>query len=159
MVEETQTSTPDVEEDKNWQDKANEMKKQVGNGLFVQLAYRSDEKHDCEPVLLSEKQDFNRFPIVVDVPTGLTSPKFNWSTGKWVENTTAGLANQLVEVKENVEKIQKQQEQAAKEKSESSAKNDQLTKLVTIMTGQLGTLTAEIKSLKAAQTTTTKEGE
>ncbi|RVU71769.1 MULTISPECIES: hypothetical protein [Lactobacillus] len=163
MVEETQTSTPTVEENKNWQDKANEMKKQVGNGLFVQLAYRSDEKHDCEPVLLSEKQDFNRYPIVVDVPTGLTSPKFNWSTGKWLENSTSGVANQLAKIKDRVEAIQQQQDESAKAKTAESVKNDQLTKMVTMIAGQLGTLSADIKSLKAtptpATTATPKEGE
>lgn len=106
MVEETQT-TPTTKQTTvpDWQQKANEMSKQIGQGLFVQLAYRSDNSHDCEPILLSDTQTMSVYPIVIEAPAGLSNPTYLWAKHQWIEQDENTLAMKVSELTQKVDKI------------------------------------------------------
>lgn len=106
MAEETQT-TPTTNQTTvpDWQQKANEMSKQIGQGLFVQLAYRSDNSHDCEPILLSDTQTMSVYPIVIEAPAGLSNPTYLWAKHQWIEQDENTLAMKVSELTQKVDKI------------------------------------------------------
>lgn len=165
MVEETNTNTnntavtsngqtTNTEQKPAWQAKADELKNRIDGTLFVQLAYRSDNNHKCEPVLLSEKQVGNIFPIVVDAPTGLTDPVFDYSRNVWIENSTAGQARQIANLTQEVAKIKNDQEEATEAKAQDDKKADQALKLMTMISAQMGVLNAKVEKLTQPATTT-----
>lgn len=146
--------TPSNEQSKPaWQVKANELAKRIDGTLFVQLAYRSDAQHKCEPVLLSEKQTANIYPIVVDAPTGLTDPIFDYGKNIWFEGSIAGQARQIATLSANVAKIKDYQENEAKNKQVDDKKNDQAIKLMTMISTQMGILNAKVDKISKSATT------
>lgn len=151
MTEETANTSVQGGQKPEWQTKADEMEKQVGNGLFVQLAYRSDLQHNCEPVLLSEKQVANIYPIVVDVPAGLIDPKFDWGKGTWIENSVSGMATKLATLSADVDKIKDYQRDDQKAKQINQQKDTETLKLMSMVTGELGKLSVKVDKLLAAQ--------
>lgn len=151
MTEETANTPVQGGQKPEWQAKADEMGKQVGNGLFVQLAYRSDLQHNCEPVLLSEKQVANIYPIVVDVPAGLIDPKFDWGKGTWIENSVSGMATKLATLSADVDKIKDYQRDDQKAKQINQQKDTETLKLMSMVTGELGKLSVKVDKLLAAQ--------
>lgn len=136
-----------------WQVKADEQAKRIDGTLFVQLAYRSDAQHKCEPVLLSEKQTANIYPIVVDAPTGLTDPIFDYGKNIWFEGSIAGQARQIATLSANVAKIKDYQETEAKNKQADDKKNDQAIKLMTMISTQMGILNAKVDKISKSATT------
>lgn len=136
-----------------WQVKANELAKRIDGTLFVQLAYRSDEQHKCEPVLLSEKQTANIYPIVADAPTGLTDPIFDYGKNVWIENSTKGIATLVAGLSADVDKIKDYQETEAKNKQVDDKKNDQAIKLMTMISTQMGILNAKVDKISKSATT------
>lgn len=136
-----------------WQVRANELAKRIDGTLFVQLAYRSDAQHKCEPVLLSEKQTANIYPIVVDAPTGLTDPIFDYGKNIWFEGSIAGQARQIATLSADVTKIKDYQETEAKNKQVDDKKNDQAIKLMTMISTQMGILNAKVDKISKSATT------
>lgn len=148
----TNGQTSNTEQNKPaWQAKADEMSKLVGNGLFVQLAYRSDPNHSCEPVLLSAKQTANIYPIVVVAPTGLIDPVFDYAKNIWVENSTSRLAIKIATLSEDMKKVKDYQEDDAKSKQINQQKDDQYSKLMSMIAAQVGGLSIKVDKLLAAQ--------
>lgn len=140
-----------------WQVKADELAKRIDGTLFVQLAYLSDQKHNCEPVLLSEKQEANIYPIAIDAPVGLTDPKMDWTKINWIENSTAGLATQLANLSADVEKIKDYQRDDAKAKQINQQKDNESSKLMSMVTSELGKLSVKVDKLLAAQSEPAKK--
>lgn len=145
--------TPNNEQKPEWKVKADELAKRIDGTLFVQLAYRSDAQHKCEPVLLSEKQTANIYPIVVDAPTGLTDPIFDYGKNIWFEGSIAGQARQIATLSANVAKIKDYQETEAKNKQVDDKKNDQAIKLMTMISTQMGILNAKVDKISKSATT------
>ena len=145
--------TPNTEQKPEWKVKADELAKRIDGTLFVQLAYRSDAQHKCEPVLLSEKQTANIYPIVVDAPTGLTDPIFDYGKNIWFEGSIAGQARQIAALSANVAKIKDYQETEAKNKQVDDKKNDQAIKLMTMISTQMGILNAKVDKISKSATT------
>ena len=145
--------TPNNEQKPEWKVKADELAKRIDGTLFVQLAYRSDAQHKCEPVLLSEKQTANIYPIVIDAPTGLTDPIFDYGKNIWFEGSIAGQARQIATLSANVAKIKDYQETEAKNKQVDDKKNDQAIKLMTMISTQMGILNAKVDKISKSATT------
>ena len=80
MTEET-TNQP------TWQDTVNHLKTRVDKeSMWTQVAYISNDRIDCEPVLLSEQHKENFWPIIVEEPPiDLVHPKWDRRTQKWVD--------------------------------------------------------------------------
>ena len=136
-----------------WQVKADELAKRIDGTLFVQLAYRSDAQHKCEPVLLSEKQTANIYPIVVDAPVGLIDPVFDYGKNVWIDSSQTGQARQIATLSADVAKIKDYQETEAKNKQVDDKKNDQAIKLMTMISTQMGILNAKVDKISKSATT------
>lgn len=136
-----------------WQVKADELAKRIDGTLFVQLAYRSDAQHKCEPVLLSEKQTANIYPIVVDAPVGLIDPVFDYGKNVWIDSSQTGQARQIATLSADVAKIKDYQEAEAKNKQADDKKNDQAIKLMTMISTQMGILNAKVDKISKSATT------
>lgn len=112
MADETTNNTETTENnEKNWQDVANELKQRIFTGsMGVQVAYKSCDgidAVDCEPILLTRKYDHDVWPIVVSEPTGLNNPKYDWHTHEWVEQDATSNSYRLNDVEQKVESLQK----------------------------------------------------
>ena len=136
-----------------WQVKADELAKRIDGTLFVQLAYRSDAQHKCDPVLLSEKQTANIYPIVVDAPVGLIDPVFDYGKNVWIENSTKGIATLVAGLSADVAKIKDYEETETKNKQVDDKKNDQAIKLMTMISTQMGILNAKVDKISKSATT------
>lgn len=138
MADNTQATTPVQNTEPEWKQKADKMKKQISNGLWVQLAYVSDANHNCEPVLLSEKQETTVYPIVVEEPTGFINPKRNWHTGKWEETNSDAMSAELSALKEKVDSVQGSVKDMADNDKQKDQRLDQLVQLVTMTNANVG---------------------
>lgn len=145
--------TPNNEQKPEWKVKSDELAKRIDGTLFVQLAYRSDQKHNCEPVLLSEKQTANIYPIVVDAPVGLIDPVFDYGKNVWIDSSQTGQARQIAILSADVAKIKDYQETEAKNKQVDDKKNDQAIKLMTMISTQMGILNAKVDKISKSATT------
>ncbi|RMC47736.1 hypothetical protein [Lactobacillus sp. ESL0225] len=94
------------------------------NGMWQQMGYLSNDEIDCEPILLFKKHDVAPFPIVLEAPTGLKCPKYDWNQYKWVENDPnsqgaqiTALKEQLDTTKQTLTAVQEQQNSVSKETS------------------------------------------
>ncbi|MBD5430884.1 MAG: hypothetical protein HDR41_00190 [Lactobacillus sp.] len=122
MVEETNTTETIPE----WKKKADELSKQVGNGIWVQLAYLSDSKHDCQPILLSEKQTETTYPIVVEAPVGMNAPKFAWNENAWVDTSVEGQSMSISKLQDQVKSLTDDNEEM---QQQLTAKNKEIDSL------------------------------
>lgn len=100
-----------------WEKTADNIKPMINeNSLWKQIGYKSNNEVDCEPILLTKKQEENIYPIVVEAPTGMNNPKYDWTKHIWVDQDAASTSLRLT----NAEKaIQATQEQAASATNEN----------------------------------------
>jgi hypothetical protein len=85
-------------------DKTAELQKQVGeNTMWKQIGYISNDDTDCEPILLSEKHESNVWPIVIEAPDGLVSPKYDWTKHVWVETDANSQGAQIKALKASLD--------------------------------------------------------
>ncbi|MBP2057910.1 hypothetical protein J2Z60_001085 [Lactobacillus colini] len=87
------------------------------SSYYNQVAYISDNKHDCMPVAVDVLMG-DDYPYVVDRPTGLINPKFNWDTHEWIENNAAGQAKQLASLQETIKNLSLKSEEIDKKNKE-----------------------------------------
>lgn len=103
--------------------KTAELQKEITeNSMWKQIGYISNSDTDCEPILLAEKHDITTYPIVIEAPTGLKCPKYDWTAHSWIENDQnnqgkqlADLKAQLDTAKQTITTIQEQQNSVSKE--------------------------------------------
>ena len=113
MTEET-TNQP------TWQDKVADLNSRVDKeSMWTQVAYISNDRIDCEPILLSEKHKENFWPIVVEEPPiDLVHPKWDRRTQKWVDTDGTNTNSRLNQVEESVQSLKKQDENVTKDNNE-----------------------------------------
>lgn len=113
MTEET-TNQP------SWQDKVKDLNSRVDKeAVWTQVAYISNDRIDCEPVLLSEEHKENFWPIVVEEPPiDLVHPKWDRRTQKWVDTDGTNTNSRLIQVEESVQSLKKQDENVTKDNNE-----------------------------------------
>lgn len=71
------------------------------------LYYWSNDSIPFDTVEMTTKLEGNQYPLVVDAPEGLKSPKFDWSTNQWVENDASSQGQQIAELVKSVKDMQK----------------------------------------------------
>ena len=114
MADETTNNTENTE--KNWQDVANDLKQRTDmDSLWVQVGYISNDKIDCEPILLSEKHNDNFWPVIVEPPVDLVHPKYDYPKHRWVELEAESNSSRLTDVEKSVQTLQQSGQQVAKD--------------------------------------------
>lgn len=113
MTEET-TNQP------SWQDKVTDLNSRVDKeSMWTQVAYISNDRIDCEPILLSEQHKENFWPIIVEEPPiDLVHPKWDRRTQKWVDTDGTNTNSRLNQVEESVQSLKKQDENVTKDNNE-----------------------------------------
>ncbi|MCX8723045.1 hypothetical protein [Lactobacillus sp. B4005] len=117
-----------------WQDTANDLTKQIDeNSIWKQIGYMSNNDVDCEPILLSKKHNNDFYPVVIEAPTDLNNPKYDWTKHVWVDQDAANTSVRLT----NAEKaIQSAQEQAASATNENKDLKNSLDDIAKSQTEQ-----------------------
>lgn len=149
----TNTETTEKTE-KNWQDVANELKQRIDkDSLWVQLGYISNDKIDCEPILLSQVHTENFWPVIVGPPANLVHPKYDYSKHEWVEQEAASNSSRLTDVEKSVQALQQSDQQVAKVNTDIKDKLNGIAKGQAEMLKLIGSAT----SPKAPTTTDSKQ--
>jgi uncharacterized coiled-coil protein SlyX len=91
----------------NWQEIADNLAKQKEkDNLDVQLVYTSNNDINCMPTFIPLKITDNLYPYVVEAPTGMKDPKYNWQTVQWEDKDIERQADAITTLKQNVAKQQ-----------------------------------------------------
>ena len=120
MADETTNTNNNENTDKNWQDVANDLKQRIDkNSLWVQVGYISNDKIDCEPILLSEKHEDNFWPVIVEEPpVNLIHPKYDYPKHRWVELEAESNSSRLSDVEKSVQALKQSDQQVAKDNTD-----------------------------------------
>lgn len=120
MADETTNTNNTENTEKNWQDVANELKQRIDkDSLWVQMGYISNDKIDCEPILLSEKHEDNFWPVIVEEPpVNLIHPKYDYPKHRWVELEAESNSSRLTDVEKSVQALKKSGQQVAKDNTD-----------------------------------------
>lgn len=104
----------------SWQDKVTDLNSRVDKeSMWTQVAYISNDRIDCEPILLSEKHKENFWPVIVEEPPiDLVHPKWDRRTQKWVDTDGTNTNSRLNQVEESVQSLKKQDENVTKDNNE-----------------------------------------
>ena len=132
--------------------KTAELQKEITeNSMWKQIGYISNSDTDCEPILLAEKHDITTYPIVIEAPTGLKCPKYDWTAHSWIENDQnnqgkqlADLKAQLDTAKQTITTIQEQQNSVSKETNGAIDKIQEAQEKLAEATAQLLQMVAPI---------------
>lgn len=154
-----------ADETKTWQEKADAFKTLLQpNGVYMQIVYQSDGHHDCEPIPIPYKLDHDQYPFVVEAPTGMSNPKFDWSVDNhgWHETDTqaqgeriAALETTTQQTTEQVKALQEAHETTVQSSKTLDSKMDNMTKLLVQSTANQAKLMAAVNSLAEKSTGTT----
>lgn len=139
-----------------WQDTANDLTKQIDeNSIWKQIGYMSNNDVDCEPILLSQKHDNDFYPIIIEKPTGLNNPKYDWTKHVWVDQDATSNSVRLT----NAEKaIQSAQEQAKTVSAENQTLKDNLDSIIKGQKDQTQTLAQVVQMMAPLLTPKTNNG-
>ena len=120
MADETTNTNNTENTEKNWQDVSNTLKQRIDkDSLWVQLGYISNDKIDCEPILLSEKHDDNFWPVIVEEPpVNLVHPKWDYSNHRWVELEAESNSSRLTDVEKSIQDLKQSDKQVAKDNTD-----------------------------------------
>lgn len=125
-----------------WEETANSIKPMIDdNSLWKQIGYISNSSVDCEPILLSAKYENNVYPIVVEAPTGLNNPKYDWTKHMWVDQDATSNSERLTNTENSLKSVAEQAKAAvdASEKVQqaltniSKGQNDQMAQLANML--------------------------
>ena len=152
MTEQT-TNTENTE--KNWPDVSNALKQRIDkDSLWVQVGYISNDKIDCEPILLSEKHEDNFWPVIVEEPpVNLIHPKYDYPKHRWVELEAESNSSRLTDVEKSIQDLKQSNAQTAKDNTEIKDALSGNAKVQAEMLKLIGSAT----SPKAPSTTDSKQ--
>ncbi|WP_294831873.1 hypothetical protein [uncultured Lactobacillus sp.] len=153
MAGETTNNTENTE--KSWQDVANDLKQRIDkNSLWVQVGYISNDKVDCEPILLSQAHTENFWPVIVEEPpVNLVHPKYDYPKHRWVELEAESNSSRLTDVENSVKSLKQSDEQVTKDNNDIKNSLSGIAKGQAEMLKILGSAT----SPKAPTTTDSKQ--
>lgn len=137
MTEET-TNQP------SWQDKVTDLNLRVDKeSMWTQIAYISNDRIDCEPVLLSEEHKENFWPIIVEEPPiDYIHPKWDRRNQKWVDTDGTNTNSRLNKVEESVKSLKEQDEQVNKDNTEIKDDLSGIAKRQAVMLKLIGSATS-----------------
>lgn len=145
-----------------WQKQTEEKQKLLKGGLFKQIAWISNDEYPCSPVALTDSMNQSVMPIVVDEPTGLQNPTYDWINRKWVERDTSALSEQVTQVIQDMKKVNETVEEVKQTQENSTNSNDQVVEAIKEMqAGQAQTtaVLSQVLPLLQQLSNTQKEGE
>lgn len=127
------------------------------NGFYKQIVYVSNDKHDCSPELTTDKMESNEYPHVVERPTGITHPKYEWTRpAHWVEANAQSQGARISSLETDVQSLSKtaqnlqktaQEQASTQQQSETNMKQIQMQ---SVQTGQMmGQLSMSFNQLNA----------
>jgi hypothetical protein len=154
-----------ADETKTWQEKADAFKTLLQpSGIYVQIVYQSDSHHDCEPVPIPYQLDHDQYPFVVEAPTGMNHPKFDWSVDNhgWHETSAdaqgeriAALETAAKQTTEQVKALQQAHTATVQSSETLDKKMDNMAKLLVQSNANQAKLMAMVNSLTQKSTSTT----
>lgn len=120
MADETTNTNNSENTEKNWQDVSNDLKQRIDkDSLWVQVGYISNDKIDCEPILLSEKHEDNFWPVIVEEPpVNLIHPKYDYPKHRWVELEAESNSSRLTDVEKSIQSLKQSDEQVNKDNTD-----------------------------------------
>ena len=120
MADETTNTNNSENTEKNWPDVSNALKQRIDkNSLWVQVGYISNDKIDCEPILLSEVHKENFWPVIVEEPpVNLVHPKYDYPKHRWVELEAESNSSRLTDVENSVKSLKQSDEQVTKDNTD-----------------------------------------
>ena len=120
MADETTNTNNTENTEKNWPDVSNALKQRIDkDSLWVQVGYISNDKIDCEPILLSEKHEDNFWPVIVEEPpVNLIHPKYDYTKHRWVELEAESNSSRLTDVEKSIQDLKQSNAQTAKDNTE-----------------------------------------
>ena len=120
MADETTNTNNTENTEKNWSDISNALKQRIDkNSLWVQVGYISNDKIDCEPILLSEVHKENFWPVIVEEPpVNLVHPKYDYPKHRWVELEAESNSSRLTDVENSVKSLKQSDEQVTKDNTD-----------------------------------------
>ena len=120
MADETTNTNNTENTEKNWSDISNALKQRIDkDSLWVQVGYISNDKIDCEPILLSEVHKENFWPVIVEEPpANLVHPKWDYSNHRWVELEAESNSSRLTDVEKSIQDLKQLDKQVAKDNTE-----------------------------------------
>ena len=125
------------------------------NGFYKQIVYVSNEKHDCSPELTTYKMDSNEYPHVVERPTGMQHPVYDWADrpNHWVEGNADYQGKRIADLENDLQSLSKAQEtlqKTAQAQASTSGTNLKQMQLQAVQTGQMmGQLAISVNQLNA----------
>lgn len=157
MADET---TIDINQIPEWERKEAILQKILddSNGFYKQIVYVSNNKHDCSPELATDKMDSNEYPHVVERPTGMQHPVYDWTDrpNHWVEGNADYQGKRISTLENDVQNLSKAQEtlqntaQAQASTQQQSGTNLKQIQMQSVQAGQMiGQLSMIVNQLNA----------
>lgn len=139
-----------------WQETADNIKPMINeNSIWKQIGYMSNNNVDCEPILLSQKHDNDFYPIIIEKPTGMNNPKYDWTKHMWVDQDATSNSVRLT----NAEKaIQSAQEQTKTVSAENQTLKDGLSNIEKGQKDQTQSLAQIVQMVAPLLTPKTNDG-
>ncbi|QNQ83747.1 hypothetical protein FP435_04465 [Lactobacillus sp. PV037] len=130
-------------QENDWEEREKEAKAYIKNDpLYKQVVYISNDDDDCFPIPYHEL-DNDLYPYVVERPTGINHPKYNWTTRQWEENSAQGqatklnvLTNELKEAQQEIATLKENNSNIAKENTQLTTQLDNLKEALSSNTEQ-----------------------
>lgn len=159
MADENQAALPE------WKQKADKLNEAIKKDptLGVQVVYRSFDKLNDDPcvvpVLVSEKQDADEYPYVIEEPPAtMQSPKMQWfgENRGWYENDVSAqgsritaLGKQNQDINKSLNDLKQEHQDTVNAGQTQNKKIDQLVQLVTVTNANVGQIMAALKAQAA----------
>lgn len=126
----------DENEQMTWQEKADALKVLLKpNGMYVQIVYQSDDDHDCEPIPIPYELDHDKYPMVVEAPTGMNHPKFEWGVDHhgWHEAEAQAQGERIKTLEDTTKNLSTNVKQLQQDNTKTVQANEASTKQITNM--------------------------
>lgn len=147
-TQETQPTQPKVGMKPKWLIDTERIEKQKDQGIFVQVAWKSTNTVDCEPIGLTQEMDHSEYPISIERPTGYWAPKMDWNAvPHWLETANIQQGMLLEELKKQVTELSKTTETVQTQQKNQNVESAQSSQLMMMVTKQLGIMNTKINDL------------
>lgn len=140
----------------DWEKKAEKLEEMVKQGLGKQVGYKSVDGQVVEPILLTEEQNGNTYPIAIDKPVGFIAPAYSWFGEQrgYYETAPAYQGKKIQELTQSLNEVVKDQEQIKQdqvaikqEKETDKNKDSQQMKFMVMLLSQVSIMSKQVSDL------------
>lgn len=144
----TQPIQPKVGMKPKWLIDTERVEKQIDQGVFVQVGWKSTNTVSCEPIGLTQKMNHSEYPISIERPTGYWAPKMDWNgSPHWLETANIQQGQEIEEMKKQISQLVETTQTVTNKQTTESAKTTQASQLMMMLTKQLGTVVTKVDAL------------